>query len=285
MIDKLFLSVGAMKAGTTWLHRQFAMHPDVFFSPEKEIHFFADPRGDSGPMLLERRIHRYQQVVKNLNPKRFGPRTQQNLAWYAEKYLALSVNLEWYESLFAARSAEAYCADFSNLYALLDDGGWRYVQATAEVLRVVYTLRDPVDRLWSHVKFHHEFTGELHQLSHWKREDYAAFVARPYVADHTDYAGVIRRLRRHLTENELLIQFFEDVREHPSEALARIESFLGIASIERPPKRLTETVNPSQQLPQPPFFREVVGNLCRDQIGQLVDLGLKLPEAWMQQRA
>ena len=35
-----FLVVGAMRSGTTSLARYLAPHPDVFFSPKKEIHFF-----------------------------------------------------------------------------------------------------------------------------------------------------------------------------------------------------------------------------------------------------
>jgi Sulfotransferase family len=34
--------VGAVKAGTTSLHRYLAQHPDVFMSPVKEPHFFSD---------------------------------------------------------------------------------------------------------------------------------------------------------------------------------------------------------------------------------------------------
>lgn len=35
-----FLGIGAQKAGTTWLHRNLDRHPDVFFAPRKEIHFW-----------------------------------------------------------------------------------------------------------------------------------------------------------------------------------------------------------------------------------------------------
>jgi len=42
MINNLFLSVGAMKAGTTWLYKQLQYHPEIYFTPEKEIHYFAN---------------------------------------------------------------------------------------------------------------------------------------------------------------------------------------------------------------------------------------------------
>lgn len=40
VFDQVFLSVGAMKAGTTWLCDVMNRHPDVHFSHEKEIHYF-----------------------------------------------------------------------------------------------------------------------------------------------------------------------------------------------------------------------------------------------------
>ena len=36
----LFLSIGAMKAGTTWLYAVLARHPALHFAMEKEIHYF-----------------------------------------------------------------------------------------------------------------------------------------------------------------------------------------------------------------------------------------------------
>ena len=30
-----------MKAGTTWMQHVLAEHPEIYFTPEKEIHYFA----------------------------------------------------------------------------------------------------------------------------------------------------------------------------------------------------------------------------------------------------
>lgn len=39
-----FVIVGAMKSGTTSLHRYLGQHPDVFVTKKKELHYFADQR-------------------------------------------------------------------------------------------------------------------------------------------------------------------------------------------------------------------------------------------------
>jgi hypothetical protein len=44
-MEKIFLSVGAMKAGTTFLFEVLRQHPKICFTPEKELHYFAHIRG------------------------------------------------------------------------------------------------------------------------------------------------------------------------------------------------------------------------------------------------
>jgi hypothetical protein len=40
-----FLIIGAMKSGTTSLHRYLSHHPDIFMSTPKELHFFSHKKG------------------------------------------------------------------------------------------------------------------------------------------------------------------------------------------------------------------------------------------------
>lgn len=56
MIENLFLSVGAMKVGTTWLYGQLKDHPDIHFTPEKEIHYFANKVGIESQLSHVNRI-------------------------------------------------------------------------------------------------------------------------------------------------------------------------------------------------------------------------------------
>ena len=39
-MEKLFLSIGAMKAGTTWLYSLLERHPQINFTPEKKFTFW-----------------------------------------------------------------------------------------------------------------------------------------------------------------------------------------------------------------------------------------------------
>jgi hypothetical protein len=72
MIENLFLSVGAMKAGTTWLYEQLKDHPEIYFTPEKEIHYFANKVGIENQLNHRNRILKLKDVMQkyaNGNPK------------------------------------------------------------------------------------------------------------------------------------------------------------------------------------------------------------------------
>ena len=51
-VENLFLSVGAMKAGTTFLFNALSRHPELYFTPEKELHYFAHTQKLSRPLQL-----------------------------------------------------------------------------------------------------------------------------------------------------------------------------------------------------------------------------------------
>ena len=283
MIDRLFLSVGAMKAGTTWLHRNLAGHPQIHFSPEKEIHYFADPQAQSY-MSLAHRLGRYQQVVRNLRPERMNPHVQANLGWYARHYLAPEVNDAWYEALFAdrpARKASArWVADFSNLYAVLDAAGWAHVQRLCRELRAVYTLRHPGERLWSALKFSYEFAGRAEALPGLGAADYDAFLDDAGTLAHADYAGAIQSLRRHLPQSGLMVLFMEETVERPFETLRRIEWFLDISAHTYREDALQSRVNPSGKLAVPGHFAERANRIAAEQIARLTDMGIAVPANW-----
>ncbi|MFD1508063.1 sulfotransferase [Lacimonas salitolerans] len=281
-LDRLFLSVGAMKAGTTWLHRQLAGHPGIHFSPEKEIHYFADPKGRSY-MSLAGRLDRYQRVVRNLTPERLNPHVQRNLAWYADRYLAPRVDDAWYRGLFDMRpprkSDTAWAADFSNLYAVLDDAGWDHVARIAHQVRAIYTMRHPSERLWSNLKFSYEFSGRMAELEYLDEATIAKYFDDAAVLAHADYAGTVAGLCARLGTDAAFF-FFEDVRARPLETLRRIEGFLDLPEHQYRQDALEARINPSREMGVPAAFAERAELIRVEQVARLGDLGLQVPQSW-----
>lgn len=281
MINKLFLSVGAMKSGTTWLQRQFIDHPEVFFTPEKEIHYFYDPDGKNGTLSRERRIQRFKRVVSNMPEDLINDRVRKNLSWYAFRYLADEVSPRWYKSLFSKCQKHQYAADFSNLYCLLTDEQWNVAESICKDIRVVYTLRHPLNRLWSHIKFQNLYGGREPLNASASVNAWKELMNAPGIRGHGDYDYILPRLIDRFDQNRLLILFFEDVRSDPAAAIHQIESFLEIKHRKYSDQRLNMVVNPTEKSEAPKNLRKAALGHHIYQAEAMTRLGLQIPKSWL----
>lgn len=127
--------VGAMKAGTTSFNEMLSKHPDIYFSPVKEPHYFVN--------TLPRRMY---------DPSRFF-----SLEIYFEKkfpeplHITNIENKEQYQQIFSLAKNEAYLAEGST--------GYLHAQESAEKIfkynpnaKIIILLRDPLKRAHSHYK-------------------------------------------------------------------------------------------------------------------------------------
>ncbi len=279
--ETLFLSAGAMKAGTTWLYVVLQRHPELYFAPEKELHYFYHRFVDSSLLSETRRLSE----AKNRYLFRFDParanidRIRGNLHWVAA-YLSNPVDDMWYRGLFAGQRRETYRCDFSNLYALLPAEAWRRIAADCDRLRVLYTLRHPLKRLWSHVKFHLQVTNETEVLDTWGPEDFESFARQPFLWDNAEYGRALRNMKAGLPEDVLKVIFYEDLHADQRGMLAEIEDFLGIARFNYPAPALDRKVNESLSRPMPDFFPELFGRDVARIVSELEQEGLTPPDSW-----
>ena len=141
LLDRLFIGAGAMKAGTTWAYQVLERHPDIFFSFEKEIHYFYAAHVDRAVLSDRHRMANVRDKYLRIDPERMHASGVRNRLRWAANYLDGPVDDHWYRSLFLFRRAERFAADFSNLYALLPADVWRRIAARVGELRVLYTMR------------------------------------------------------------------------------------------------------------------------------------------------
>lgn len=277
----LFLSIGAMKAGTTWLYAVLARHPSLHFAMEKEIHYFHH-RYVNAKQLSE--AYRLKEA-KNRYLLRFEPEkanidaVRENLHWISN-YLSRPVDDHWYRNLFPLRDHQKYACDFSNLNALLPVDAWPQIAAKAEKLRVIYTLRDPLARLWSHTKFHLQVTGQIERLKDWGPQDFNSFVRSPHIWKNAEYGQVLRNLREGLPREMWKVLFYEDVHADQRGALRDIEDFLGIAPYEYPQALLDRRITEGVKHPMPSFFAALfeadITRICAEVRAE----GFNLPLGW-----
>tara|TARA_R110002049_G_scaffold138614_2_gene298781 strand:- start:5871 stop:6734 length:864 start_codon:yes stop_codon:yes gene_type:complete len=277
--DSLFLNIGAMKAGTTWLYSMMSTHPDVFFAQRKEIHYFA---ADLYPDQLNRRsrFRHFKRFFGFMKPDTFPPNVEEVVRWFSD-YLAEPVDDAWYRQLFEANPGKKYCADFSNLYASLGKREWKHVQAMTDNLKVVYIMRHPVKRLWSHYKFHHFHNREPLNAEQLNPVDVNRKVRSKAMWRSAVYSDVTKSLKKNLNPDQYMIAFFEDIHENPVGWLAQLEEFLQIRPHQYDSELLTDKVNSSKSIKMPDFFPGLFADDLKKELKKLEAQGLTLPESWM----
>lgn len=281
LFSNLFLSVGAMKAGTTWLYAVLARHPALHFAMEKEIHYFyhqyVNPEQLSEAYRLREARNRY---LFRFDPARANiDAVRANLHWVSA-YLNRPVDDYWYRNLFHLRDHQVYACDFSNLNAQLPKEAWPQIAAKCDRLRVLFTMRDPVQRLWSHTKFHLQLTGQLDQLENWGPQEFQEFVHRKHIWVNAEYGQILRNLKGGLAPDMLKVLFYEDLHHDQRATLAEIEGFLGLPPFDYPQALLEQRFTESVKHRMPAFFpdlvREDVLRICEEVDAE----GYAIPASW-----
>jgi hypothetical protein len=120
--------------------------------------------------------------------------------------------------------------DITPAYSLLPEATLQRMQALAPVTRFVYLMRDPVDRLWSHLRMSVARAGAeaaalpdraLALFDRWAAGGVEDVTARG------DYAAILARLGRALDPARLFLGVYETL--FSDAATARLCDFLGIA--------------------------------------------------------
>jgi len=281
MFGNLFLSVGAMKAGTTWLYAVLERHPELFFSMEKEIHYFyhkyVDPDQLSDARRLDSARKRY---LLRFDPERANiDRVRDNLHWVSA-YLSRPVDDHWFRNLFHQRPHHTYACEFSNLTAHIPTEGWTQIHEQSKKLRVLYTMRDPIKRLWSHTKFHMQVTDRLDELKEWGPGDYEFFVAMPHIWDNAEYGQVLKRMKDGLPEECYKAIFYEDIHKDQRAMLKGLEDFLEIKNFDYPQHILDKRFTESAKIDMPDFFPDLFRSDVERIKNEVTDAGFTVPEKW-----
>lgn len=228
----LLFCVGAAKAGTSWLHRVLSDHPDCALRSIKELHFFdALDRGevDRQVAAVEARRAGYLADMAEAGPHRLLVRARQ--VKDCEDWLGVlrSGDERAYLGYLGAGAGGRMVADMTPAYALLSEERLRRMAGIARDVRFLYLVRDPVERLWSHVRMIARARAEKDGNHEGRAAHVLSRVFRgkeTEIAVRGDYAAAIGKLARAVDPRRLMVAVTEEMLTAPG--LARIMGFLGL---------------------------------------------------------
>jgi hypothetical protein len=263
-----FLVIGAQRAGTTWLHRVLRQHPALWLPPVKELHYF--DRLDTRRTILDSKERRRVGVKGLLSFDQWFYRY-----WFARRTDA------WYAKLFhEARAKGLISGEITPAYATLDEGTWRRVQRMNDKIKLVFIMRDPLDRSWSAVNNAHK-KGKGGTGSHLTIENAIAWMHTPGCVARSSYVDTIMRLEGIFPSSQLYFCFFEDLRDRPQGLAARILTFLGADPNEVNEMEFPEAVNVAAgRKPIPAAVKREMAQEYLPMVRQLCDRFSGPPQKW-----
>jgi len=242
MIENLLLCVGAQKSGTTWLHAQLKDHPQIGFSNVKEIHYFNTIH--KGSLLLTRRkVNRLEKLIKNNRmalERYFANLSAGKPVNKGLQQLLAPVDDPWYIDQFA-KNKHKYCADFTPEYALLPDSGFENIKTVSKNRKIIFIMRDPVDRAKSAMRYFYETQGKtINDISH---DQIQKLATSDLIIKMSSYDLTIKKLDGHFAQDDVLYLFYEDVMQDKQSAINQVTDFLDITAIQNSEEQLEKRVN------------------------------------------
>lgn len=245
------MCIGAAKAGTSWLYETLAGHPDVHFRAVKEVHFFDAVDFDQRAQNVER----LRKVRDGITARLAADDGTMSLGQIARKSArAADIDacihlLETGESdadylayLDEGRGDARLIGDITPAYSLLSVSRLEQMARMLADVRFVYILRDPVERLWSHVRMiaSRRAAGAEADLSGRASRILARTIRgqERQIDLRSDYVGALSRLIQAVQPAKRLVMFYEDMTRPGG--LKPLAQFLGLEALDGAPIRVHE---------------------------------------------
>lgn len=236
-----FLGLGPGQSASSWLAKHLSEHPEVFVTPVKETHYFS----------------------RNIN----------------------DMSLRDYARLFRDGRGR-FSGEITPGYSILTRERIALIRRLLPRVRLLITLRNPIERSWSAARrvmsklgtTMEEITDE--ELFAYLRLEwsYRAANGASLEGDYEpgllegQYTRAITNWLEYFPEEQLLVLFFDDIRERPADVLARVCEHIGADPMFRwsdPEIRSPVNTNPAHSLPD--RVRQFLETMYRPEIERLAD--------------
>ena len=203
-----FVGLGSMRCGSTWLYEVLKCHPDIQMSHSKEMDFFFMPQ-------------------------------------------MLQYDLEWYTAHFRPTDEsepKPLRGEISPRYARLRPWHVRQIAKLLPDLRIILTVRHPIERVWSQTLF--DF-GRLQSRDVRKVRlvEFLRQIERPRSRLSSDYCRTIKIWSDAFGKDAVYVGLFDELRDDPESYVNGILRHIGARTPWTPPaKFLKEKVLATKNL-------------------------------------
>lgn len=286
------LCVGAAKTGTTWLFEQLRSSNEMHFAPEKEIHYFFSRYGNFNRLPPAERFRKLNAFITRSSLNFSPPQNeidyarnfasfQRNLDWY-QMFAQGPVTQSWYRSLFYGASAHQYACDFSPSTSKISLDGIYAIRKMSPNVKIIYILRNPAERLWSHVKFHAQYLGNFAEVEKYSPGELVSFIKKYSLHEDGLYANYLQRFLSVFDRSDIMVIDYSEIKNNSMDLLTRICSFLEINHLDISNKEHLK-FNESPKMDMPAGLFDSFKAEMSMQTDILEDLGYSFVSEWRNQ--
>ncbi len=239
-----FMGIGAMRSGTSWLSHHLRRHPEIWLG-KKELHFFDRELDARAIPILPREIEARSR--------------------YALKFIP-------------GRLAGKVVGECTPAYAVLERDAIARIHAWCPRVRLLFMMRDPVERAWSHAR--KSFLSKRGRpVAEASEAELKEFLEGPFTRRRGDYAWVLANWLSFYDRDQLFIAFFDELESDPGGLLRAVFQFLGVdPDVPLDRREMASRVNPRPQAPMPEWVRSYLSDIFYKDTTRLEDLcGREVP--------
>ncbi len=175
----------------------------------------------------------------------------------------------WYRSLFQP-GIEKLTGEITPSYSILKPQDVAHIKAQLPELKILFVMRNPVERTWSQIRYYWMRTGNTRDVSCWSAEKMTAFIEHPVVWLRADYLRTIEIWRNYFPQDQFFVGFYDDLADTPAEFLQQVFEFLDIETTGNTASaRLTDRINASPAAVIPSAVKLMLTAKYYDQIREL----------------
>lgn len=220
-----FICVGAQKAATTWLYDALSRTPGVFLPRIKELHYFSELYSiDAKRFGPKHRIEQIDHIRRFHTARNTGSEYERMVLDQLKHIEAGPLDDDWYRGIFEFAHDNEVCGEICPCYMSLPVRGVRHVLSINPLMRILILVRDPIERLWSHMRMHAK-SGHV-QLDNQALVQGNAEMG-PYLR-YTDYATAIPRWESMAADGRVKVMLYDQIRDQTNAAVDEILSFIGM---------------------------------------------------------
>jgi Sulfotransferase family len=211
-----FIGIGAEKAGTTWLWEQLVTHPNIAFPYPKELRYFAHRDYDLKMALISTPSLLLQQASNSpIDPVLLSSAINELRSRFG--------NDENYLEIFGELPDRKIVGEISPQYASMSLQGISHIASVNPEVRLIYIIRDPVERAISGSKMKLSEEGKQLTVSEIVKRSFG-----PHQRMLSNYPQVIENYHKTFSAKNLLVVFYDEIKHDPYNLLKQVCIHIGV---------------------------------------------------------